>query len=106
MTPDRKTPGVAFWATVVVVVVLVVYPLSFGPACWLATRGASDSHGRTAVLYGYYPILWFANAVPEPVGQAVLSYAGWMASDGSSPGLLTDGTPTWFYSIPSRILIR
>jgi len=29
----RKKPGVAFWATVVMVVVLVLYPLSFGPAC-------------------------------------------------------------------------
>jgi hypothetical protein len=29
---DRKKPGVAFWATVVVVVLLVAYPLSFGPA--------------------------------------------------------------------------
>jgi hypothetical protein len=33
---DRKKPGVAFWATVVVVVALA-YPLSFGPAVW-ATR--------------------------------------------------------------------
>jgi hypothetical protein len=31
---SRKKPGVAFWATVVVVVVLVAYPLSFGPVCW------------------------------------------------------------------------
>jgi hypothetical protein len=38
MTPSRKKPGVAFWATVVVVVVLAAYPLSFGPACWLADR--------------------------------------------------------------------
>ena len=30
MTANRKKPGVAFWATVVVVVVLVAYPLSFG----------------------------------------------------------------------------
>ncbi len=30
MTPSRKKPGVAFWATVVVVAVLVAYPLSFG----------------------------------------------------------------------------
>ena len=30
MTSDRNKPGVAFWATVVVVVVLVAYPLSFG----------------------------------------------------------------------------
>jgi hypothetical protein len=34
MTCDRKKPGVAFWATAVVVVVLVAHPLSFGPACW------------------------------------------------------------------------
>jgi hypothetical protein len=34
---DRKKPGVGFWATVVVVVVLL-YPISFGPACWSADR--------------------------------------------------------------------
>ena len=34
----RKKPGVALWATVALVVVLVAYPLSFGPACWLASR--------------------------------------------------------------------
>jgi len=31
-----RKPGVAFWATVVVVVVLMAYPLTFGPACWLS----------------------------------------------------------------------
>jgi hypothetical protein len=36
MTSDRKKPGVAFWATVVVA--LVAYPLSFGPACWSTER--------------------------------------------------------------------
>jgi hypothetical protein len=36
MTTDPKKPGVAFWATVVVVVALVAYPLSYGPAYWLA----------------------------------------------------------------------
>ncbi len=35
---SRKYPSAAFWATVVVVVVLVAYPLSFGPALWLADR--------------------------------------------------------------------
>jgi hypothetical protein len=32
MTSDRKKPGVAFWATAVVVMLLVSYPLSIGPA--------------------------------------------------------------------------
>jgi len=31
MTSSRKKPGAAFRATVVVVVLLVAYPLSFGP---------------------------------------------------------------------------
>jgi hypothetical protein len=33
---DRKKPGVAFWATVAVVVVLIGYPLSFGP--WIMAQ--------------------------------------------------------------------
>jgi hypothetical protein len=37
---DRKKTGVAFWATVVLVAVLA-YPLSFGPACWIASRTES-----------------------------------------------------------------
>jgi len=38
---------VAFWATVVVVVALVGYPLSVGPACWVLSRwgGAPDPVG-------------------------------------------------------------
>ncbi len=40
---SRKKPGVAFWATVVVVVVIVANPVSFGPACWLTNRGYIDS---------------------------------------------------------------
>jgi hypothetical protein len=50
MTTSRKKPGVAFWATVVVVVVLVAYPLSFGPACWLAARGKIP-FAPTATVY-------------------------------------------------------
>ena len=38
MTADRKKPGVGFWATVAVVVVLVAYPLSWGPAHLIECR--------------------------------------------------------------------
>ena len=37
MALERRQPGVAFWATGVVVVGLVAYPLSFGPACWIVS---------------------------------------------------------------------
>ena len=36
---NRKKTGAAVWATVVVVALLVAYPLSFGPACWMVGRG-------------------------------------------------------------------
>src|SRR5262245_51365182 len=49
MESSRKQPGVAFWAAVVIVVALVAYPLSIGPACWMrvhllppSTREAMD----------------------------------------------------------------
>ena len=34
---SRKKPGLAFWATVAVVVVLL-YVASMGPACWVSSR--------------------------------------------------------------------
>jgi hypothetical protein len=34
MSESRRKPGVAFWATVVVVGLPLLYVLSFGPACW------------------------------------------------------------------------
>jgi hypothetical protein len=49
MTTSRKQPGVAFWVTVMVVVVLVAYPLSFGPACWLADNGIVLPMRATAI---------------------------------------------------------
>src|SRR5262249_53261167 len=37
---SAQKPGVAFLTTVVVVVVLVAYPLSFGPATWASINGS------------------------------------------------------------------
>ena len=54
MTSDRKKPGVAFWASVVLVVALVGYPLSFGPAVWLAARGVIP---KSPVKWAYWPML-------------------------------------------------
>jgi hypothetical protein len=79
MTIDRKKPGVAFWASVVVVVLLVAYPLSFGPACWwFATPGSqlpsSDPEMNHAPRL-YWPIGWLAQHGPERVADAIFWYA-------------------------------
>src|SRR5579864_4222092 len=55
MTPDRKNPGLAFWATVVVVVVLL-YPVSFGPACGLASRTAPSLFADEPPFLATHPV--------------------------------------------------
>jgi hypothetical protein len=45
---DRKKPGVPFWATVVLVVVLMGYPLSIGPAHCLIWHTNSTWLSETA----------------------------------------------------------
>ena len=72
MTIDRKKPGVAFWATVLVVVVLVAYPLTFGPACWLTHRGYvnSTTSGRL-----YRPILGLCVQKQTRLSAALRWYA-------------------------------
>jgi hypothetical protein len=53
---DSKKPGVAFWATIVMFVVLAAYPLSMGPRCWWVAHKSrighlvADSHGSMTVV--------------------------------------------------------
>ena len=77
MTSDSKKPGVAFWATVVVVL-LVGYPLSLGPACWITSRAKV---GGGWVNIPYRPIIRLWEVGPEPVGDFVLWYSGIGATD-------------------------
>jgi len=50
MSDDRNKTGAAFRATVVVVVGLLLYVLSFGPACWAVGRGKLGAR-PAAVIY-------------------------------------------------------
>ena len=69
MSDPNKKRGVRFYATVVAVVVAValLYPLSIGPAIWLASRGYLR---ESTVQSLYMPVLltaeqaeWLENAV-------------------------------------------
>jgi hypothetical protein len=80
MSSDRKQPGLAFGATVVVVVALVAYPLSFGPACWLVDRGYMPA--RT-VAKAFRPVLQF------PGNSWQWSAATWYAGIGATDPPLT-----------------
>jgi hypothetical protein len=72
MTSQRKKAGVVFWATVTVVV-LVGYPLSFGPACWLLRKGWLST-GITAEIYR--PLIRVANSSAPKIHQNVADYSG------------------------------
>jgi hypothetical protein len=90
---DRKKPGVAFWATVGLVVVLVGYPLSFGPAYWLVDRRllpiqpvvkAYRPLGRISTSIGIPGLLWWCadwctlpgNAKPVYPPAGVINLSG------------------------------
>jgi hypothetical protein len=74
MSPDRKKPGVAFWATVVVVGLPLLYVLSFGPACWLARQRFLPPSVAAQI---YRPILWAsADKLPGWANRAVWWYGG------------------------------
>ncbi len=74
MAPDRKKPGVAFWTTVVVVGLLVGYPLSFGPACWVSSY-LDDSGDIVSLIYR--PIVWFwAYGAGDSLGKIIGWYVG------------------------------
>lgn len=57
MRDNRKKPGVAFWASAAIIMIVVGYPLSFGPAIWLTARG---NFRESTVQSFYMPILWSA----------------------------------------------
>jgi hypothetical protein len=68
---DRKKPGVGFWATVVVITMLVGYPLSFGPACWITSRGILEP---ALTARAYYPIVWISARGPRAIRDAIRWY--------------------------------
>lgn len=93
VSPARK-PSAGFWITVALVVALLAYPLSFGPACWITSRVNLDGSWVNAP---YRPILLAWYRTPEPIKRAITSYAEWFAAPDwgwDAPPLRTsDGLP-------------
>jgi hypothetical protein len=54
-----------FWATVVVVVALVGYPLSAGPVSWLAAHEAIPNWSNATLLRLYAPLSWVTQDFPQ-----------------------------------------
>ncbi len=89
MKTDRKKPGVAFWATVVVVCLPLLYVLSVGPACWVATHTDLFGNGDLPVIYRPIGWLCYHSEVAEKV---IFAYARlWMKRNESVDVQTRDG---------------
>jgi hypothetical protein len=80
---SRKKPGVAFWATVVVVVAPLLYMLSFGPACWLATTNSMPASAECAAWTIYAPLVRCSLYEKHPPAQALRWWASATGRDGA-----------------------
>jgi hypothetical protein len=93
MTASPKKPGAAFWITVALVVMLVGYPLSFGPACWISSRVEC---GETAVSRIYQPVMrlsfWGDYPGKTLTGDLLHDYARSLASTRKSWRITLDTT--------------
>ena len=86
---NRKKPGVAFWATVVVVVVPLLYVMSFGPACWIESYKES-----TYITYCHRPVMRIAN------GDGIVARSlVWYANLGTRRGT------AWFTSLHEHLIL-
>jgi len=74
---SRKQPGVAFWATVVVVVA-ALYVASFGPACWITSW---TNIGARIIPVAYLPITRCLS-ISAPVDGAIRWFSGLGAARG------------------------
>jgi hypothetical protein len=84
MPSDRKKPGVAFWTTVVLVVVLVAYALSCGPTFALAAR--TGPRAMEIWHKAYEPLSWLnRNVEPQWARKLHDDYIHWWLSRAFPP---------------------
>ena len=77
MTADQKTkPTAGFWITVAVAVVLVAYPLSFGPARWLYLHDLTPTWAAKPIHDFFIPIIWAVDKAPDDLRDPYLWYLG------------------------------
>lgn len=100
------------WATVILFAVLIGYPLSFGPACWVSSY---SDFGSEFIPIVYRPLLWtFEDSEgdvdnPTATGRILQRYSEFAARTGWTWAVTTPdpmrGPFTWdwgeFMSVPS-----
>jgi hypothetical protein len=78
---NHKKHGVAFWSTVLLGGVSLVYLVSFGPASWLLVRCPSPDWAVRAHHQIYAPMIWAMQNGPSPLPKIL----AWYTTVGTTP---------------------
>ena len=89
---DRKKTGVVVWILIVALAAAIVYPVSFGPACWICSRISDGSALWEMADFVYAPILWAWYDAPAPVNHVIEWYANLGAAGGLNVAKMLDGS--------------
>jgi hypothetical protein len=85
---ERWVRRTALWATVLV----VLYPLSFGPVCWAHSRYFV---GTSAIQIIYWPIITYAAHFDRPCADQITQFAKFGAAKHVRPIFTADGKLVW-----------
>jgi hypothetical protein len=86
VTPSRTKPGVAFWATVLVVYLPLVYVLSSGPALSLWLRCEMPEFPDRVLSAYVRPFRWFLYFGPDWAAESLQWYVRlWMPGFNGRP---------------------
>lgn len=96
-SPRKPTTG--FWITVALVTMLLAYPLSFGPACWISARLETS---EMFVDYWFQPILRTMVHGPLWFKRLGLWYSAFGVGPRNGSVLFLDlsGHCHWTYAVP------
>lgn len=89
--PEKRKHGVGYWCCWAVLALVVGYPLSFGPACWVACRMNCLC---APVSYIYRPLAKAILALPEDAKYPIAdTFCAWgsLADVTYRPGFLGGG---------------
>jgi hypothetical protein len=76
---SERKPTAEFWITMALIAVLVVYPLSSGPATWLFIKSGKHAGLEVTMTLIYAPLGAIENCLPEALGKPFARYSRWWA---------------------------
>src|SRR5436190_1654140 len=77
------------WTAGLLLAALIIYPLSFGPACWYVSNTGYRYKGLIEVIYT--PLAWFIDESPVIVHEVMSSYANLGHKETSSIVVIQEG---------------